>query len=482
MLIWRAGTIRRHGGIDMSKQSRRRALIPLPLLVLACATSHATTADLYTAQDAYNKGDYQQAFEAYRNLAELGQPTAQFDLAVMYARGLGGEQNELKAYAWASIAADNGDSNGRALAAKLRPDLAPDFEKSVEALRAQFGPKALDERLLPKIQSSEAAEALERESCRSVHPSTPEFPPAAWEKGVQGVVYAEYTVVPDGNARNMRIVYAQPQGVFDAAVRDALLHSRFPVPGNDSKPIHCTMYYDFVKAAAFASAHPTLSGFVQRTHVEALTGRPSSQLLYGLLLSGLPELRRPRSEALYWFLKAAQAGSSIAQYQVGYSLLTGWGCERDENKGLEWMHHAADQDQPNAQVALAEHLLRGTPDDEKVKQAKTWLERAAATGSRDGKVHLAALLAASPDASVRDPSRARALSEEAFANLEDDPTGFEIRAAAEANAGNFGPAADTQQKAIERASHLGWNLAPLKERLARYQSQQSWDGDLLASQ
>lgn len=99
----------------------------------------------------------------------------------------------------------------------------------------------------------------------------------------------------------------------------------------------------------------------------------------------MPQLGKQRSDALPWFLKSAQPGSPVAQYQVGYSLLTGWGCHCEENKGPEWLRRAAEQDQPDAQVALAEYALRGTPDEASVKQAKWWLERAVARGSRDGK-------------------------------------------------------------------------------------------------
>ena len=50
-----------------------------------CARRH--TADLFTAQLAYHKGDYEHAFKDYRDLAELGQPLAQYNVAVMYAKG-----------------------------------------------------------------------------------------------------------------------------------------------------------------------------------------------------------------------------------------------------------------------------------------------------------------------------------------------------------------------------------------------------------
>src|SRR2546423_7746914 len=96
------------------------------LLVLVAALSCcAARADLFTAQLAYQKGDYERAFKDYRELAELGQPQAQYNLAVMYAKGQGVRQSELNAYAWATLAVEGEYGPARALAEKLRPELAP---------------------------------------------------------------------------------------------------------------------------------------------------------------------------------------------------------------------------------------------------------------------------------------------------------------------------------------------------------------------
>ncbi len=60
-------------------------------------------------------------------------------------------------------------------------------------------------------------------------------------------------------------------------------------------------------------------------------------------------------------------------------------------------------------------------EEEDFKRAKVWLERAVARGHRDGKVYLAALLAAAPSAEVRNPERALALLGDVFRKVDDDP-------------------------------------------------------------
>ena len=64
-------------------------------------------------------------------------------------------------------------------------------------------------------------------------------------------------------------------------------------------------------------------------------------------------------------------------------------------------------------------------------------------------------------------------------DLGGDPTEFEIRAAAQAASGQFAKAVESEQQALAMAKRLKWDLAPLNERLAHYQSAQPWYGNLL---
>jgi len=136
-------------------------------------------------------------------------------------------------------------------------------------------------------------------------------------------------------------------------------------------------------------------------------------------------------------------------------------------------------DQSNAQVTLAAYALRGTPDAANTKLAAVWLERAAVSGDHDGMYYLSALLAATPLEQMRDPKRALSLLEKVRADMSSDPTMFEIRAAAQAASGAFEDAVGNERRAIATATKLNWDLAPLNERLASYESRQAWYGDLL---
>jgi TPR repeat protein len=59
------------------------------VLLFAALLSQGARADLFTAQLTYQKADYQAAAKDYRQLAVLGNPIAQYDLATLYLNGQG---------------------------------------------------------------------------------------------------------------------------------------------------------------------------------------------------------------------------------------------------------------------------------------------------------------------------------------------------------------------------------------------------------
>jgi uncharacterized protein len=150
------------------------------VLVLAFSLSaYCARADLYSASVAYGKKEYAVAFKEYKELAELCQPQAQFNLAAMYANGQGTELSNTSAHAWASLARANG------------------------------------------FPSAGAMVDIDIDPVRRLKPYLPEYPIEASRQGIQGEVYVEFVVAADGRARLPRILYAVPGRMFDDYVRPA---------------------------------------------------------------------------------------------------------------------------------------------------------------------------------------------------------------------------------------------------------------------
>lgn len=65
------------------------------------------------AKAAYDRGDYATAMRLWRPLAEQGRARAQFDLSVMYFKGLGVPQDYAAAVSWLRKAAEQGNAHAQ---------------------------------------------------------------------------------------------------------------------------------------------------------------------------------------------------------------------------------------------------------------------------------------------------------------------------------------------------------------------------------
>jgi uncharacterized protein len=455
-----------------------RWLKTAPTLVLLLIAAPAWS-DMYSATAAYQKGDFATAFQQFKELAELGKANAQFNIAIMYAKGEGIGSSNVLAHAWASIAAQNGEERGNELAAKLEPLLTPNSLRFSKDLQAEYSQTALNARLLPRMLKDKEYE--DRDPAKLSKPYLPAYPVDAQMKGVQGQVFVEFTVAPDGHPRSPRILYAIPSHYFDDAVREGILRSLYLPARINGKPVAAPtgMFFNFVVTQVSLKDYGNLATQVEDAKTKAEAGDPSAQMLYGMMLAGLPQLKQHYTQALPWFLKAAQAGAPYAQFQVGTALLRGHGCQCENTKGEIWLQKAAQADEPNAQVSLAEYLLREHTNSESVPGAIVWLERAVKQNNSAGKYLLASVLASSPDKNVRDPSRALALADAAERDYKRDPSLWEIRAAAYAARGDFGAAKKAEARAMESAKALGWDLDAMQQRDSVYAAGQPWTGDLL---
>jgi uncharacterized protein len=450
------------------------------ITLLLTVTAIPAWADLYSAQVAYKKGDFATSFKQFKELAEVGQPQAQLDLAVMYARGEGVDRNNVYAHAWASLAGQNGEAKGKALAEQLEPDLTPTSLRFSSDIQAKYSQATLDARLMPHFLKGQ--EYADRDPVHPSKPFIPAYPPEAQRRGIQGEAYVEFVVAPDGHTRIPRILYAIPGGFFEDAVRESVMRSVYLPARINGQPISTTVsvMYNFTVPGVKISDYQGLERRVHDTAVKAEAGDVQAQMLYGMMLAGLPQLKRTYAQALPWFLKAAQAGAPYAQYQVGTGLLQGRGCQCETGKGEIWLEKAAQADQSDAQVSLAEYLLKSDSDRESVAGAVVWLERAAKQNNSAAKLLLSAVLAATPLSDVRDPPRALTLTDSIEHQYKIDPSYWEIRAAANASRGDFKAAVKTQAKAVSEAMHLGWDMVLLQQRQSLYESGQPWTGNLLA--
>ena len=87
---------------------------------LPCESQHRTIARKRSrlindiARDLERLNQNEKAVYWFKRAAKLGDPEAQFNLAMMYATGKGAQRNYVQAYAWFKLAAENNYQNANA--------------------------------------------------------------------------------------------------------------------------------------------------------------------------------------------------------------------------------------------------------------------------------------------------------------------------------------------------------------------------------
>ena len=93
-------------------------------------------------------------------------------------------------------------------------------------------------------------------------------------------------------------------------------------------------------------------------------------------------VKEDKSEAFVWFRKAAERGHADAQFQIGAMYANGKGVEANDIEAFNWHFKAAGNGSVDAQLELASHYQQGLGVKKDVLQATYWLLKSAvdATG------------------------------------------------------------------------------------------------------
>lgn len=446
---------------------------------MCCLLSFEAGADFNQAMKYYGEEKYPEAREIFERLAQLGQHDSQFNLGVMYYHGQGLEKNLVEAYAWFCLAAEGGDPQALKIRdvafKKLSISRQTEALERCKTLRESYGIDALNMSLLPELVNANIAHC----EIKLVKVEAPSYPVHALSRGQQGWVDLEFTITKEGYTRDFVILESVPSGVFDEKALETAARFKYAPPMMNSRPVDVFGRWHRVtfllEGGETDDARKKLQEYLDEILVKAKAGNPGYQYLYAYLRETHPYLRDiSLSEANDWYLKAAKAGYSPAQYRVAHSLLYGQGCEIDNKKAIEWLTLAAKSDYPNAQLLLARVLLRLDDDKDRLEKVVFWLDKAVGRGFVPAKVELAWLLSTQNDAKYRDAERARELIKPVYKDYPDKPTAFETMAAVYANQGEFKSALKYEKKAIKAAEELDWNIEPMQRRLAVYEKHKPW--------
>jgi TPR repeat protein len=450
------------------------ALIAGVLAAAALALADAAPADFQSALAAYRAGNYEAAHAGFLSLAELGNCSAQFNLAAMALHGQDGPKDPGSGAGWLQAAAGNGC--GELVAnhlTALTGKLSPDETRAAADIMARYGPEAL------RAQGVMESEFVCHDMTppKAVSATAADTPAADRGKRQPTVVITALTVGADGRARDPEILFALPDDHFAAAAVEAWLNSSFTPAqrGGSAVPARLEAKTQFADSAPLADAE-----VIRQARPAADAGDAAAAYLIGLAAMHDSSLGISGARAKQLLLGAAHDGNPDAQYWVASQLRASLACHPRAD-GEVWLRHAADGGNAAAQLLLAQDLLAGVPSASQVTQARALLGQAARANNYYVRKHVVALLAgAAPDA-LRDPPAALELAKQlAGGTIRADPQMYEVVAAAYAASGDFHNASAQQQLAVDKAKGLGWNTRTLAEQLDAYRHDRAWHGDLLA--
>ena len=318
----------------MNKSTIMRNLFTI-LFWLLLSVAPVFAADLLKGLEALQSGDFANALQELRPLAEQGNADAQFALGVMYANGKGVAEDDTQAVYWYRKAAEQGDAPGQWSLAAMYKNGHGVVEDDTQAV----------------YWYRKAAE--------------------------QGDAYAQY---------NLGIMYDQGNGVAEDDTQAVYWYRKAAEQGYASAQFNLGVTYDFGYGVAEDDKQA-----VYWYRKAAEQGEARAQFNLGFMFDLGKGVAEDDTQAVYWYKKAAEQGHAQAQYYLGNIYAFGNGIAEDNTKAVYWYRKAAEQENASAQYYLGFmfDLGKGVAEDD--TQAVYWYKKAAEQGDATGQWSLATM-------------------------------------------------------------------------------------------
>jgi TonB family protein len=438
------------------------------LLIIAILPFYAV-ADFFTAINDYENKKYEPAYSRFLQMAKMGETRSQFNLGVMYYNGEFVEKDINKAYAWLKLATNNDTATDQEkqvfqqIEDKVtQKDAAQDAFLQIES----YSNKNLLVELYPEFLNTDESNPDRATPLKIVQPKYPRY---AALNGIQGWVKFRFDLDKLGLPRNIMLLEAVPEKVFERASFKVLHKWRFsPSVDNkgqaiETKNVVYTMSYRLkgadpmeIKKQALKKAEKGLLN--NNAHAQYQLAIWSK---YGLL----KDKKKYNSNKL--FLSSAIQGHPLSQYEVGRSLVFGKGCKQDKEKGLSWLNRAASSGSPDARELLANVLMANEDLASQIQAVKFY--QAITKKSARTSINLARLLTDSKYQEILNPKEAIDIIDDVNdRQFNDDITINEIKAKAYFNLGKIKKAISYQEDAVEEAEDTGADTTKAKETLDKY--------------
>lgn len=443
------------------------------LLICILLLSTWAKADFDQAMQWYDAQSYDQAFDEFTRLAQLGNHRAQYNLAVMYLHGQHVAADPVQAYAWAQLAQTPKHPEFKTLINTLEAQFSTAEQQAAQQaandLSIQYGETAIHLKLAP-IQYQSDTTAKQKKSpytLKIIEHKAPRYPKTALNERIQGWVTVGFDVYPDGTVRHPYVIDAYPPNVFEQVSLDAVQKFKFDLQFKkdaQAEPISVrqTIEYSLAKMANSSKLRELYDDRLKQLKSLASEGFGYAQYLYAIAASSnlLNEHHKISPEELNeWLLKAATNGHSDAQYLLGINILRGLGSQAEKQKGVNWIVQAASQGHARAARMAHDLLTRYAHLNNTDLPAEHWLQQAAMSGDADAQIDFAAHLVKQDHATTADIELARQLLEDHKKQRDPSVDWYQASALVLAAEGDSKQAEKHAKKAHKLAKKLGWDLS-----------------------
>jgi TPR repeat protein len=349
-----------------------------------------------------------QTFTRRLKEARIGDPAAQYDVALMYANGVGVGKDVAQAFAWTKASAEKGHtvaqyllgsaySNGLGTPKDVQKALLwfvksyeHGNEKAALKLARVFGAEQLELAFQFLIESAErgvaeAQFAVAQSYANGLGVEQDSRLALDWYRRAaeQGLPGAQFSL---GQAYELGVGVAEDLAVATQWYREAAAHGH---PGAQLSLDRL----DAVGGGRLKQSAKRRVGSRERRTTDtrwikyAGHGRAEDFYHLGVMFDLGVSVEKSARQARVWFKKAADTGHVDAQFAMARSFESS-----DSGLSAAWYQKAAAQGHADAQAALAELHLRGLGVAQDRMSAVNWFARAAVQGHATAQFGLATLL------------------------------------------------------------------------------------------
>lgn len=331
--------------------------------------------------EAFKEERYQDALPDLRKAADLGDAEAQYRCALMYLQGMGVERNGKEGIDWLIKAAKQGHEQARAASGKmfakngLAAYNAEDYQKAIPLLeKAAMLGNAEAQNLLGLCYG--AGKGAEKDCTKALH-----WYLKAAEQGYTsaqyncGLYYREgYGTEKDEDKAFEWYQKAAAQGHEKAKKEAEKIQTRREKEKKEDEI--STMIALGIAAYGTGKFDVALRAYLKA----AEQGHVLAQFQCGLMYYYGEGTAVNKEKALYWTEKAAEQGDTAAQLLCGMMYNDGEGTAINKEKALYLIEKAAEQGVAEAQFQCGKLYRRGDGTAVNMAKALYWFEKAAEQG------------------------------------------------------------------------------------------------------